>query len=431
MKRFNQVLLFFILSIFNTFLFAQHKVIQIQNDVTRLDFKTEGRYTQIDYSGAYPVIKQPNPGHPELPIISYRLIVREGASVSSVEIIGITETELPGNYYLYPAQQQFAIGEERVFTPPDLQIYQQNEKYPATLVRHAHTGNFGGHRIASFLVYPLRYNPVTQKLYFYEEITFRIRYSTGAVETIRPERLFKQDQARFEGVVRRMVANPEEVTQYRPVIEQTRVSGNLEFSQVPSAEGLGVRYLVITSDALAPAFEPLVEFKNTTGTTAEIRSLEWIKANTHPGVDDAETIRNFIKWAYQKWGTQYVLLGGDTGIIPTRMVYSNTMTVSTDMYFSDLDGSWNYDGDSRFGEVEDSLDYYPEMFVSRAPVHSAAEASNFVNKTLTYLKAENFPSGYTTGMLTIGADLWSQGDGGEFCEFVTDSVPAYINKTTL
>jgi len=420
-----------LLGFFTLFLNAREKVISIQNDPAQLVFETQGGFSRVEYRSQYPVFKNLLPGHPEIPVIAYQLIIPTGSSIGSVEIINYSETELPGNYALYPVQKEAAIGEPQIFTPPEPQVYQANQKYPAKLVEHAHSGNFAGHRIAGFLIYPVRYNPVTQKLYFYEAITFKIQYAANTEEVVKPERLFEEDFQRIERAVRRLVANPEEVSYNQPVIEKASIVSGLEATPEPSEQGLGVRYLVITSEALADAFEPLAEFKNKTGTSAEIRTLEWIKSNTHPGVDDAETLRNFIKWAYQKWGTQYVLLGGDTEIIPTRFVFSNTMTVSTDLYYSDLDGTWNYDGDSRFGEVEDSLDHYPEVYISRAPLRTVAEANNFVNKTLTYLKAENFPAGFSKSMLLIGANLWEAGDGAEVCELVSDSVPGYINITRL
>lgn len=251
------------------------------------------------------------------------------------------EQELRGNCTVYPVQKLFTPEGQSIFTPPDAQIYQDNRKYPSSIVEHVHTGNFNRHRIASFLIYPVRYNPVAQKLNFNKEINFKIHYKSNTGLMVKPERLFKEDLQRIDRTVRKMVANPEAVFQNRPAVDEAVIISGIESTPAPSPQGLGVRYLVITTDELASAFTPLIEWKNKTGIPAEIRTLEWIKTNTILGVDDAETIRNFIKWAYQKWGTQYVLLGGDTDVIPTRFVFTNTMNVSTDLYYSDLDGNWN------------------------------------------------------------------------------------------
>lgn len=418
--------LFFISSIF-----AQTETVQIQNHVNQLTLTPTGNFTQLDFQSDYTVVKNLKPGHPELPVIQYNIIIPENLSIQSIEVLNFSVQELSGSHTVYPAQKLVTTNEQKTFTQPDAQIYQDNRKYPSSIIEHVHTGNFNGHRIASFLVYPVRYNPVAHKLYFYDEINFKIHYKLNTQPVVKPERLFKEDLQRIDRTVRKMVANPEDVFQYQPMVEEATISSGVTATPAPSQQGIGVRYLVITTDALDNAFEPLVEWKNKTGVSAEVRTLEWIKANTIPGVDDAETIRNFIKWAYQKWGTQYVLLGGDTDVIPTRFVFTNDVITATDLYFSDLDGAWNYDGDSQFGEVEDSLDYYPEIYVSRFPVRNTTEVTNLVNKTLKYLKAQNMPTDYGRSLLTIAPNLWQSGDGSIICNFVTDSVPEYINQTRL
>src|SRR5258708_39188882 len=81
--------------------------------------------------------------------------------------------------------------------------------------------------------------------------------------------------------------------------------------------------------------------------------MSFIRQQYALGADDAEGIRRFIRDAYQRWGVQYVLLGGDTELIPTRLartIFYNGEFIATDMYYSCLDGNWNADGDSTYGE---------------------------------------------------------------------------------
>ncbi|GAH98023.1 unnamed protein product, partial [marine sediment metagenome] len=61
----------------------------------------------------------------------------------------------------------------------------------------------------------------------------------------------------------------------------------------------------------------------------------------------------------------------------------------TDLYFSDLDGNWNFDGDEKFGEVEDSLDLYPDVFVGRLPTNHNYEVCDYVDKINSYLHPVN------------------------------------------
>ena len=43
-------------------------------------------------------------------------------------------------------------------------------------------------------------------------------------------------------------------------------------------------------------------------------------------------------------------------------------------------------GDDVYGEVEDNVDLYPEVFLGRAPVSTVDQAENFVRKVLAYEK---------------------------------------------
>ncbi len=140
-------------------------------------------------------------------------------------------------------------------------------------------------------------------------------------------------------------------------------------------------YLIVTSDLLLPSFQPLVDWKTEKGIPAVIRTTSWISSN-YSGRDLQEKIRNYIKKAYQDSGLVWVLLGGDTDVIPCRFAKVDFETYSedipSDLYYSDLDGNWDYDLDSWFGEPEDSLDMFPDVFVGRAPVTSTQQAERFV-----------------------------------------------------
>jgi hypothetical protein len=164
-------------------------------------------------------------------------------------------------------------------------------------------------------------------------------------------------------------------------------------TQVPSLLGSPVAYLIITSDELVSSFQPLADWKTASGVPAVVRTLSFIRAQYPAAVDDQERIRMFIRDAYGRWGTRWVLLGGDTELIPPRIAHVQFLDdefVPTDLYYSCLDGNWNADGDSLFAETGDfagdgdQADLLPEVWVGRAPVVTPADAELFVRKTLTY-----------------------------------------------
>jgi hypothetical protein len=170
-------------------------------------------------------------------------------------------------------------------------------------------------------------------------------------------------------------------------------------------------YVIITTDALAPFFEPLADWKNKKGLSSALVTTTWIYAN-YTGVDDQAKIREFIKDAYQTWGTLWVLLGGDTNVVPHRITYAmdaemgeSNNEIPCDLYYADLDGDWNENGNSVYGEVTDNIDMYSDVFVGRASIEDAAEASAFVDKVLTY--EVSGPNEHALDMLFLGEILWN------------------------
>ncbi|MCK5258577.1 MAG: hypothetical protein KAJ69_03580, partial [Thermoplasmatales archaeon] len=119
--------------------------------------------------------------------------------------------------------------------------------------------------------------------------------------------------------------------------------------------------------------------------------------------DTAAKIRNFIRYANQKWGTRYVLLGGDVEFIPFRALYVNLSDwysgyagevpiegwIPSDLYFGCLDGTWNDDLDKKFGErkkysIDEEADFIAEVYIGRAPVDNKYEVTTFVNKVIQF-----------------------------------------------
>jgi len=77
------------------------------------------------------------------------------------------------------------------------------------------------------------------------------------------------------------------------------------------------------------------------------------------------------------------------------------------LYYSDLDGTWNADGDLYYGEIpSDNINMYADVFVGRAPISNSAEADLFVTKVLTYEGVYTLPTDYLEDALFAGEVLW-------------------------
>lgn len=162
-------------------------------------------------------------------------------------------------------------------------------------------------------------------------------------------------------------------------------------------------YIVITSEALAPSFEKLISWKKIKGVSAGVVTMQSILND--PGItgdeisnlnDDAGKLRQYLTYAWQN-GAGYILLGGQDSIVPVRYGaggnYSNNYPptlpnkIPSDLYFSELNGNWNVDNDSIYGEANnDMVEYSPELNVGRLLCKNSVEVSNFIDKVLIYEK---------------------------------------------
>jgi hypothetical protein len=171
------------------------------------------------------------------------------------------------------------------------------------------------------------------------------------------------------------------------------------------------KYYIITNKELAPGFEKLAAWKTRKELPTKIVTTDVIYS-TFDGIDRQEKIRNFIG-SIHRCGAEYVLLGGDDSIVPVRIVYQGGLDNPTppqydkpacDLYYSDLDGTWDADGDNIYGELaSDSVDLNPDICVGRISVESSEECAAFVDKVLTYERnpAKNYVRNTFIGAVAV------------------------------
>ncbi|MCK4233196.1 hypothetical protein KAX75_02120, partial [candidate division WOR-3 bacterium] len=131
-------------------------------------------------------------------------------------------------------------------------------------------------------------------------------------------------------------------------------------------------YLIITHDNFFQEVLPLADWKEKKGLTTKIVNTSEI-APSGPTADD---IADYIKDAYDTWNPapSYVLLVGDSDFIPTH--YRNP-------HPSDMHGGFDTATDLYYATV-DGTDYFPDIYVGRLSVDTAAQATTIINKILDY-----------------------------------------------
>lgn len=338
-----------------------------------------------------------SPGAPMVPVYAAVFVLPPGGEILSVAVTPLETESMTMPAMAAPMPDQVSLGRPwSGMKGRNPAIYGSSSFWPPSSGELSTVQRRSGMKLAYVNIYPLRVSGSDNTAIFSKKVTVTIETAKGPVTADdRPVRL----SSRAAGELSASVENPDALFEYE--MSDESISGNyLSASPVP--------YVIITSDELAGPFEQLASFRQRHGLRVEIVTTSWINAN-HQGADIQERIRSFVRYAVEEWQTEYVLLGGDENVIPHRGMYvkagSEVETdIPCDLYYSCLDGNWNSDGDSYFGEPGEE-DLIPEVSVGRLPVDSAAGIGAFVDKLIVY--TETPPAGMSSTALMAGELLWS------------------------
>lgn len=330
-------------------------------------------YDCITASNSFSISK---PGKPILPVKTVYLLLPPHAEILGAKIIAQESIELPESYTPYPAQpvRPFSQTKEIPFVPPDPAVYASSTPYPAEVISIVPSGCLAGFRIAGVNVYPVQYVPDRTRLIVYTSITMQIEYEAFRHE---PISLTQSQIDLFSREVEQLVVNPEALAYWSPPSRQLR-DGEID-------------YLIITSTSLVSNWNAFKNWKIKKGINTVVVRTDSIYAN-YSGRDNQEKIRNFIKDWWQNKGLKYVLLGGDDMIIPdrkTRLVIEDSTIIGnipTDMYYADLQYSWDSNNNNLFGEMQDTVDLFHDLYIGRAPIDNATNINTFTYKDTMFEK---------------------------------------------
>lgn len=390
-------------------------------------------------------------GCPALPYRLVRLVLPPEGTILGVDVAVEGERWLPGHILPEPARAQvpISLGGSRGVLVRDPEAYEAEHFWPPDRIQILSEQYLDGYRLLLLRLFPLRYGPEQKRVQYVPRMQVKVRLA-GVPNRDDP---LSSPGRRFSRRIWEMVDNPHDVLVFgsrslRPS-RPLAVGGSLADPAQPCD------YVIITSRALHAAFEPLAEWRRGQGLAVGIFDVEDIIAAydgrlPSVGSDDATRLRNFLIDAYATWANsdhplRYVLLGGDTEIIPARSMYVRAGIYETDAahplvsdaYYAGLDGTWDTDGDGHYGEgtVEnggtgaagEEADLYAELFVGRVPVNELdsgavdQEARNWVTKVLTY---EDDPhAGVLNRALWLGERLDSQTYGGDSKDLILGIVP--------
>lgn len=335
------------------------------------------------------------PGQPTLPYHAISLLLPPGEKAVSVEFVGEEEVVLEGRFQLYPYQPSQPLSKEKkqVFVK-DESIYLSDGSYPESQHGKFTTEFMNGYAFGFSSFTPVVYRPLSGKVSYYHKVTIRIKTAPDAKAAMALKNL--KTRPGILGKVRSLVQNP---------------SGIKLYPKRSDRDADDYRLLIVTPDQYKDEFADLQDIYLERGMPSEVFTTEYIADNI-TGQDLQEQIRNFIIQEYQDNSLEFVLLGGDVEYIPYRGLYCyvqsgggyETDDIPADLYYSGLDGSWNDNGDGKWGEPGED-DLLPDVAVARFPFSTSNELAKLIHKSISY---QNSPVlGELTNPLMAGEFLYS------------------------
>lgn len=317
------------------------------------------------------------PGMPALPGIPLSFILPPGAVLDSVTVTVLASVPVPG--FHQPALVEIA-GEDPSDPPP-------GEDTSGSLTSRPVTGRMTGFTIASFAFLPVRPGDDADPASLVTSADLRLHCSFPAGGPAPPV-LSPGQAAAARLQLEACVANPWMAAVWSPPVRE------------PSREL--VSWVAIADESLAGVLQPLVEHRCSRGESGLLLTLQWIGEN-YAGWDLQEKLRNCLVDLYWNQGLVYAVLVGDSG--PTARISSFIrsgeipMNTFTDLYYADLDGNWDANGNHLYGEVDDGMDYYADIHVGRLPSDDPVEVAVMVSRIIGYEESPPGGSWRTTALL--------------------------------
>jgi len=340
-----------------------------------------------------------NTGEPNLPAYSVSVLLPQGTTAADISIQPGTKIQLGSGFTVAPVEQPVKLSELTTVCAKgttDPKIYSSDNVFPSTLFSTVGTYSFRGYNLLILLLYPVQYQPISGQLSYFDEMTVVIKIiQTGSVSPL--YRNLEKDRI--------------EVAKKVDFLDSFSSYGITPFAPLTAT---GYDLLILTTDALKEGFVPLKEAHKAQGLKTEIKTLTDISYSL--GQVTPETIRDFIRNEYITNGINYVLIGGDSDVIPAKMLWvqagQDSTTMPSDLYYGCLDGTFNYNNNDKWGEPHDGegggdVDLVAEVYVGRASVGDITETNNFVQKTISYMNTGGYSSGPA---LMVGEYLWGPPD---------------------
>ena len=374
-------------------------------------------------------------GEPMLAFYPVRILLPFGNKVSGVRISMSLAQPVAANVEIDFAKQQQPTSQPKPdYTIKNADIYNSDAFFPGKAHDYYGIQTYRGYSFAVINVYPWQYKPQSKELYASQYIDIEID-SEFDMELAMQQANFVTSNQSTVNDVQSYTQHNEAMSSYNAAATFRNVSISNRLIDLSSPK----KMIIITDAVRAPWFSQYVAWRNSMGVSTALYLTNDIYQE-YGGVDNADKVRNFIIHAYQSWANtttplEYVILGGDDEIVPERGARGQVgqtidLRMPTDIYFSCLDGNWNANGNTIYGEVADNADLIPEVHIGRFSAETQQEFDNIFRKTRHYVENTTFAGNVA---LMIGENLnWNPVTwGGDYKDDVATRIPNNYNLQTI
>ncbi len=361
---------------------------------------------QVENDGTYDILSIENlrsygkPGAPLLPYKAVTILLPAGEEIVNVQVIDTQWEVLGVKTFPRPGSPVAPLSSrEQAELTANPEYYNSESFYPSDIISSIQNGFLRGYGLGNFLLHPVRWNPQTGDT---EQLS-SIKLEITTESTYRAVEALDNLKTNYSTV--------KSINSITDDVENLRTYSNAldELDEIPGG------FLIICDEAQSDVWAEYVQFKNSRGMVTTLLTTQDIYAE-YAGVDNAEKVRNAIIDYYQNHDVEAVLLAGDVSDVPYRgfYIYDNGYTdynMPSDLYFAGLDGTWNDDGDDRWGEVGED-DLYQEIIIGRAPTTNDAMVETWISKQIMF-QTEPVVDEITQAIM-VGEDLGWVAWGGEY-----------------
>lgn len=366
------------------------------------------------------------PGEPVVPVQTAWLALPQNHEVVSVSLDTPKSGALADGLAAWgPHFLPYSAPDEGPAARPNPAIYQGYEPFPAQSFEALSVQYKRGAAILPVKLYPVRYLPAARRFVFTPEMTVRV--------VTRPRLQPLPGVLPFRGL-------PADLRELRQRVDNPAVLAGYRATAAP--KGDPVDYLVIAPAKFFDALTDLLTHKTELfGLRCELVDYDTV-LTTMTGATKQARVRNYLIQRYAD-GVQWVLLVGDadlgseeinlqplyvTGTDPDDGSTYTDESMASDLYYGCLDGSYNEDGDSYFGETNDGpgggdVDLLYDVHVGRFAVDELWEARIMASKTVAFENDFEMP----WNLLFVGEYADESTQGGD----LKDKVYEYCGDQTI